>query len=217
MYVSVEADGAEAEYGGRRAHDVGRQPEVAEDRTKDPPTEDVVDHGERHHGNGHQHVGDRQGDEEVVARLAKMAIGRYGNDDEQIPGESEDYEEREEKSKDDTSGQMGWTPSLPARRRRRYGGRGVVPPIFMEHAVVCSRRRVVAIGNADARKGQGVVFDGFCLHIETFSLSQCPPRMSRLLQGAACCIVNASAWNTNLLRFTYEPPLGSRWPSRLPG
>lgn len=125
MYVSVEADGAEAEDGRRRAHDVRRHPEVAEDRSEDPSTEDVVDHGKRHHGNGDQHVGDRQGDEEVVARLAKMAIRRYGNDDEEISGECEDDEQREEKSEDDASCQLEW-PRPPVRRG--FGGR-VVPPI----------------------------------------------------------------------------------------
>ena len=104
--VPIGADGAQVQYRRRRAHYVRRYPDVAEDGAERPPSGDVVDDGERHDGDGDERVGERQRDDEVVARLAEIAICQDGDDDEQVAGDGGDDERRQQRADDHPSGDV---------------------------------------------------------------------------------------------------------------
>ena len=114
--VPVEADRAQVEDRRRRAHDVGRHPDATGASTEQPPARHVVDDRERHHGGGHQGVGQRQRHDEIVAGPAEISVRHNRNDHQQISGQGDDYEQRQQESED----QLSEPEADHGRRRRRY-------------------------------------------------------------------------------------------------
>lgn len=103
--VPVETDGAEVEYRGGRTHDVGGQPDVAERPAERPASHHVIGDGERHHGAGDEHVGHRQRHEEVIAGLPQRPVGEDRGDHEQVAGDREDDDQRQQHGERDVGGQ----------------------------------------------------------------------------------------------------------------
>ena len=83
----IQTDRAEVQDRRRGAHHVRRHPDPTDDRSEYPTPQDVVHHGKGHDSGRHHRVGQRQGHEEVVARLSQSSIRQDSDDDEEVSGD----------------------------------------------------------------------------------------------------------------------------------
>jgi len=94
--LPIQADSGQMKYRSRRTHNIRGLPDVAEYVTKRPLLHNLVDDRKRHDDGGDKSVGDGQRHEKVVARLTQVTVGQYGDDDENVSGDCEENEKRQE-------------------------------------------------------------------------------------------------------------------------
>lgn len=103
--VAVQRYGAEIEDAGGAAEDVAGQPELADVNAEDPLVEDQVGDVEGHDENGDGEVRHGQRNDEEVLDDAQGPVGEYGQDDQAIAQDCQDYQEAE--SDDNRGGLKG--------------------------------------------------------------------------------------------------------------
>lgn len=94
--VPVQGDGAEVQDGRRGAHDVERDPRVAELSPEHPVAQQVIHHGKRHHQAGHEQICDGERCEEQVADASQGAVRVDGNTHQDVTRDGQEDHQREE-------------------------------------------------------------------------------------------------------------------------
>lgn len=86
----VDTYHAESHDGGRAAHDIHSDEDVAEEAPEDPFAADEVGHAdEGHDGQGHREVGQGQRDDEIVGGLPQLLHEADGDDHQAVAGDGQ--------------------------------------------------------------------------------------------------------------------------------
>ena len=98
MNIAIERYGAEIKNGGSAAHDVERDPGVAETWTEDPVSEKVVDASKGHHQTSHEEVGDGEGGQEQIANPPEASVRVYRYADQDVPRNRQEYQDEQQET-----------------------------------------------------------------------------------------------------------------------
>lgn len=130
----VDTYHAEGHDGGRAAHDVHGDEDVAEEAPEDPLAADEVgDADEGHDGQGHREIGQGQRDDEIVGGLPQLLHEADGDHHQAVAGDGQEGDEAEHGPDENFLGVAVAEDLLPAlgvvggdgarRGQRRRGGR----------------------------------------------------------------------------------------------
>ena len=98
MYIPIQRYGAEVKYRGSTAHDVERDPGVAEARAEDPVAHEVVDPGEDHDQAADEEVGDGERGQEEIADPPQRPVRAYRHDNQHVAGHRQEYEDQQQQT-----------------------------------------------------------------------------------------------------------------------